>query len=359
MLPYWILFALPAWLALSSARPVDLSSSSWSQIWKLFFVFLVLMIGLRYNVGGDWYTYLDKVQQMRYVSLRQLLTFSGNTEASYSLLNWIAFNTTFGVYFVNTACAAFFSWGLIEFCRNQPRPWLAVVVAVPYLIIVVCMGYTRQGTAIGFAMLGMLALSDQKFFRFVLFIILAASFHRASIILFPLAALSHQKNKIWTVSWVLILSVILYSLFLESSLDRLNHGYVDNKLMSAGAGIRVAMNAVPAIIFLVNKNRFGLSKNDKIYWMWMSMSSLFFLILLQSSTSSTMVDRLALYMIPLQLFVLSRVPELFGKLSDSNFGLVLAVVVYSALVLFVWLFFAVHAGAWLPYQFYPLVWLTE
>jgi len=29
----------------------------------------------------------------------------------------------------------------------------------------------------------------------------------------------------------------------------------------------------------------------------------------------------------------------------------------AAAVLFVWLFFAAHAFAWLPYQFYPWVWL--
>ncbi len=359
MLPYWILFALPAWLAISSSRPVVLSSSSWSQVWKLFFVYVVLMIGLRYEVGGDWTTYMDKINLIRYVSFSQLLTFQNNTEIGYTLLNWIAVNVAFDIYFVNTACAVFFSWGLVEFCRNQPRPWLAVVVAVPYLIIVVAMGYTRQGTALGFIMLAMVELSRKKFLPFVVFVILAVSFHKSAVILLPFAALSHPINRIWTVSWVLLLGALLYSFFVESSLASLNHGYIENKYMSAGAGIRIAMNAVPAIIYLFFSNRFCLSKHDRLFWMSISVCSLFFVLLLQISVSSTMVDRLALYMIPLQLFVLCRVPELFGKSIGSDSGLVLAVVVYSAFVLFVWLFFASHANVWLPYQFYPLVWLFE
>ena len=71
------------------------------------------------------------------------------------MLNWLAARTELGPYFVNTVCAALFAWGLVVFCRAQPRPWLALVVAVPYLVTVVAMGYTRQGTAIGLAMLAL------------------------------------------------------------------------------------------------------------------------------------------------------------------------------------------------------------
>jgi len=59
------------------------------------------------------------------------------------------------------------------------------------------------------------------------------------------------------------------------------------------------------------------------------------------------------------LFVLSRLPNAIGKPNGLNSMLVYGVVVYSAVVLFVWLFFADHAIYWLPYQFYPWVWLFK
>ena len=66
--------------------------------------------------------------------------------------------------------------------------------------------------------------------------------------------------------------------------------------------------------------------------------------------STTVVDRLSLYLIPLQLAVLPRLAYLFkGRFLGRSL-----VIIYSALVLFVWLNFAVHAQYWLPYQFYPV-----
>ncbi len=43
--------------------------------------------------------------------------------------------------------------GLVQFCRKQPLPWLALAVAAPFIIIVVGMGYTRQSVALGFILL--------------------------------------------------------------------------------------------------------------------------------------------------------------------------------------------------------------
>ena len=66
--------------------------------------------------------------------------------------------------------------------------------------------------------------------------------------------------------------------------------------------------------------------------------------------TSTAVDRLSLYIIPLQMAVLARMPRAL----DSPI-LRVTIMLYSAAVLFVWLGFATHAQYWLPYRFYPLV----
>ena len=91
------------------------------------------------------------------------------------LLNWFAGQNELGFWFVNTVCGGIFSYGLIAFARSQPRPWLALAVAVPYLIIVVAMGYTRQAAAIGFVMLGLVRLGNGSFVRFALCIALASN----------------------------------------------------------------------------------------------------------------------------------------------------------------------------------------
>jgi hypothetical protein len=259
------------------------------------------------------------------------------------------------LYFVNTASAAIFSWGLVVFCRAQPRPWLALVVAIPYLVTVVAMGYTRQSVAIGLAMLALVALTDRKLLRFVVFVALAATFHKSAVILMPLAVLAGTKHRLWTAFWVGLVSVIFYVLLLQDSVASLQSGYIEAQYESQGAALRLAMNAVPAVVFLWLGRRFVMPPDERTFWTWMSLAALCFVVLLLVSPSSTAVDRVALYWIPLQLFVLSRLPNAMAGRGGQKAFWVRAVVAYSAVVLFVWLFFASHAFAWLPYQFYPWV----
>jgi hypothetical protein len=119
------------------------------------------------------------------------------------------------------------------------------------------------------------------------------------------------------------------------------------------------MNATPAALFLLLRKRFHLPPQQLKFWTWLSWGALIFVILLKVSPSSTAVDRVALYFIPLQLFVWSRIPDVLGRPGRGNPLWVLAVVVSSAAVLFVWLFFGAFSYYWLPYQFYPWVWFWQ
>lgn len=353
MLPYWFLFVLAAWRASTRLQAMPLAPAArWPDWWRVAFAVMVLMIGLRHQVGGDWLTYAEAIQRASHDSLQTAVT---QGDPAYSVLNWLAARLDLGPYFVNTVCAALFAWGLVVFCRAQPRPWLALVVAVPYLVTVVAMGYTRQGTAIGLAMLGLVALADRKTMRFVLFVALAATFHKSAVILMPLAILAGTRNRWWTALWVGLASLLFYVLLLQESVDALNVNYIGAQYESSGAAIRVAMNAVPAVLFMGFRRRFVMLAADRTFWTWMSLGAIAFVGLLVVSPSSTAVDRVALYWIPLQLFVLSRLPDVLGRRHGPNGIWVRAVVGYSAAVLFVWLFFAQTAFAWLPYQFYPWV----
>ena len=317
------------------------------------FVLLVLVIGLRHEVGADWGQYLELVNRASDESLEQAVS---QGEPAFSLLNWLSAWMGLGPYFVNTVCAALFAWGVVVFCLAQPRSWLALVVAVPYLVTVVAMGYTRQGVAIGLVMLGLESLAHQKILRFVLFVVLAATFHKSAVILLPIAILAGTRHWFWASLWIGPTSLLFYGLLLQESVDAFIANYINEAMDSAGAAIRVAMNAVPAVLFLSLRQRFSMPQADRIFWTWMSLGALAFGGLLAVSPSSTAVDRVALYWIPLQLFVLSRLPDALGRQSRRNAQWVWVVVGYSATVMFVWLFFAIHAVYWIPYQFYPWVW---
>jgi hypothetical protein len=148
-------------------------------------------------------------------------------------------------------------------------------------------------------------------------------------------------------------------LILAEFVDKLVAGYITDQFESSGAGIRIAMNALPAAVFLLFRQRFDLPHAQRTFWTWMSLGGLAFIGLLAISPSSTAVDRVALYWIPLQMYVWSRWPAAMAKNSNTQLPWLVGVLVYSFAVQFVWLFFADHSYAWVPYQFYPRVWIWQ
>ena len=89
-------------------------------------------------------------------------------------------------------------WGTVVFCRDQPNPWLALLAAVPYMLVVVGMGYTRQAVALGFALLGLAALGHGRTRAFVIWIAIGATFHKSAVSLLPIAALAASHNRFMT-----------------------------------------------------------------------------------------------------------------------------------------------------------------
>ena len=334
--------------------PQSTKRDRWPDVWRVIYVILVMMIGLRHEVGGDWIQYIQMLESYTNTAAANKFEFQ---DPAFVLFNMLASWSGLGVYLLNFLSAIFFSWGLVVFCRAQPRPMLALVVAVPYLITVVAMGYTRQGVAIGIAMIGMVALGKGYTLRFFLWIAFAALFHKSAIILIPMAILASTKRRVTTLIWVAVSGFILFALLLQDAASFLIYGYVESQYQSSGTAIRLAMNGLPALVFLIFRKRFQVSLQQRTFWTWMAWSSLLLIALLLLSPSSTAVDRVALYWIPLQLFVFSSLPNALGQRTGKNAVWVYAVVVYSAAVHFVWLVYADTAFAWLPYQFYPWVWL--
>lgn len=355
MWPYWLMFLLPALAAVSGgarfvlAHPAgrNRADPTW---WCVGFLYS-LMIGYRVEVGGDWFNYFHFLDDVKGLSVPEVLAMS---DPGYHFVNWLSLELGGGIFGVNLICGGIFAGGLVRFCRALLRPWLAMAVSVPYLVIGVAMGYSRQGVALGLAMLGLVALMHRSTLRFVVWVVLGATFHKTAVLLLPIAALAASRNRLLTVAWVGMVSVAAYGLLLQDSIDTLYSGYIDAGYQSEGALIRLLMNAVPAGILLLWWKRFRFGAGEASLWLWCSIISMVLLVILFISPSSTAVDRIALYMLPLQMVVSSHLPEVFGKPRGRDQELVFGVLLYYATVLFVWLNFANHSQYWLPYRFYPL-----
>jgi len=346
--PYWIMFTLFAAGAIQ--YPADVRRTVHGGPFLLAMgVFTVFFVGLRYEVGGDWLNYIDIMEVIRN---RDFWEGVWKQDPGYGLLNWITARIGFGIWFVNLVCAVLFVFGMMKFARKQPNPWLVFVVAAPYLIIVVAMGYVRQGVAIGFILAG-LSVLDRGILRFLIYLSLGAAFHKSAVVVLPFVALSASRNRVLTAAIGFFSVFLLYYLFVQASVDKLVTNYVVAAYASQGAGIRVAMNIPPALLFMAFSKRFAADEQSRKLWRNFSIAALAALVLLEMTSATAAVDRLALYLIPLQMFVLSRLPFAFGNGGRPSSGLTLAVLLYSATIQFVWLNYADNSDSWLPYQFYP------
>lgn len=354
MIIYWCLFLIPAFLSLRFGTP-KYSRSQFTRRdiqWAIPVVGLTVVIGMRHGVGGDWSNYLPYLEDMKNLDFETAIILG---DPGYALLNWMGANFGGGIYFVNSICGLLFSIGLVAFCRQLPRPWLALAVAVPYLVLVVAMGYSRQGVALGIALLAISYLQRSRVRSFIVVLTIAALFHKSAVILIALPLVIKTKNRI--LMWIIIsvTGIVLFVLLLAEAIESLRAGYLDDEYQSAGAGVRIALNALAGIIFLLFKKRFILQENEGRIWTFMSWGTIAFIAILFISPSSTAVDRVALYFLPLQLFVWTHFPDAVSKAGGRNLLSVLSVLGFYALILFVWLFFASHRHAWIPYKFFPFV----
>src|SRR6056300_1738535 len=162
MLPYWLLLLIPA-----AAIFINRSMVGPSQvlIWWGVWLFYVLAVGLRFEVGGDWFSYINHLEMRTGASMTQVLL---GSDPGYYLINWVVAQFDGSIAWVNVACAIVLVTGVLSFARSQPLPWLAFFVAVPYLIIVVGMGYTRQSAALGFLLIGLVAIGNGRMKTFVI-----------------------------------------------------------------------------------------------------------------------------------------------------------------------------------------------
>ncbi len=356
MLPYLILFAFFAAGALFSRQPLTARITGdqpdgaglahFARPGAMFAIgglLMALMIGLREEVGADWPSYFDMWERARFDDLADALD---RSDPAYHFLNWTAVQLGLGLWAVNLVCAALFTWGLVRFAMAQPMPWLVMVVAIPYLVTVVAMGYTRQAVAIGLLLAGLASLfGGGSFLRFACYAILAAMFHRTAVLALPLVIFSTDRGRLFTAIAGVILIYGLYVSLLADDVGMLVRNYVDARYNSQGALIRVILITIPAALYFLFRRRLQFGGVEEKFWRLNSLAAMALLVALFVVPSSTAIDRIALYIFPLQLAVLSRLPLVFpGQLSTAM------VVAYSLAIQLGWLVFAVHAKWWLPYQ---------
>jgi len=341
MLTYWMMYFVAATGALMYAGKNKIRSNG--VAWMLVGSLYIFLIGFRKS-GGDWNNYLHRFVELQYMTFDTALV---GRDRGYQTIAYYCSDWGLGFFTLTMICAVLSMVGLIKFLRQQPNAWLGMTVAVPYLILVVYMGYMRQGVALGLVMWAIVALQRGKFLKFLVLIVIATTFHKSAIMMIAFGIFSGDKGKLFKLLGVIAAVAGVWSLFVSSEATVLWKNYVDAQMQSQGAMIRVLLNAIPAVLLLYFRKEWKKYFDDYRFWVMVSFASLASIVMVKFA--STAVDRMALYFIPLQIIVYARLPLLAQKRLSPKTTTYLIVLFYFV-ILFVWLNFAANVRYWLPYR---------
>lgn len=346
---YWLLFAFPAIMALAypiSDVPIPLSTAQrWAM--TMFIILYTLIGGLREEIGGDWLNYLNIFEDIRTDTFVHAVT---AIEPYFGMLNWLSAQAGLGIYLVNGACCLILVYGVVKVAEGFKEPWLAILIAVPYLLIVVGMGYVRQGAAIGFILLAIRALDRQQPILTLVFLWIAVGFHNAAVMVLPLFVFALMRRyRIFAVLFAIV-AVFAFYYILAPRLDTYQTNYLEAEYSSGGATARVLMSLIPSLLLLARLRHFPASPRIKIFWIAVAVANCLAALALVLSPSSTAVDRVALFFAMIQMAVFGEMRSLAGASRRTVPALRIALIGVAAALQVVWLTFGTYSSFWVPYN---------
>lgn len=348
MFSYFLIFALIlAAYILSISFKLDRRAKNL----LLFILFLMLLIftGLRYEVGGDWESYLFWFNRIKNYGIDLGLKEIISSDIGYNLVNLISAKFNLGIYGVNTICAFLFLTGLFAFLNKRiPNPFFGLMIAYPYLIMVVGMGYTRQSVALGFTFIVYNLILENKPYKALFFSILAFTFHKTGTISLILLFLNREiRKKKWLTIMVIALIVFGFSTeVFQMVMSRFYNLYVSYPIKSEGGTLRAITVLIPSLILIIF-NRSMRKFSDQRFWF--STSIITAILCFLSLFKLTFADRLLLYFYPVQIVGFDAAKVLEKNMSWRAF-VAIGIVIFSLSVMTTWLLFAVHIDAWIPYK---------
>ena len=202
----------------------------------------------------------------------------------------------------------------------------------------------------GFVCFAYNAFVDARLLRFVLFVIIATSFHSSAISFLLLAPfvggeLSFRRMALGG----LLASPGVYYLLTSETFEAYSQLYVGTATDAAGAPLRSGLLALTGLAFLWFLDRKWKAQSIRDYSLIKLSSYIMVAIFPLSIYSSVMGDRIAFYLYPIQLIVLARLPLLVP--GPYSIAISFAPYAVGTLFLLIWTqLSSLFQQCYLPYQ---------
>lgn len=342
MLPYFYVTGFIAFMAfISPARRVHFFA------WGMAFLVLLIFVGLRHHVGMDWNNYLYMIDRANTGSLQDAFNVA---EPGYASLLWVSGQMGWGVYGSNLAGTFIFCLGLFRYARTTRYPWVALLVAMPMLVIVVSMSANRQAVAIGVLLWVVAGWNGSGLIKRAVGIGVAALFH-FSALFFLIFLVSDLKlgRSLKIALAAIFLAGAAYVLLATGRVDYYDSLYVTGQTemtQSEGAIFHVLFNGGPALLYLLlPRRKRTLLFPDQLH---QQMAFVAIALIPAALITSAAAGRISLYLFPVSMYAISAFPLLIESATARTFTRY-GIALFMLLVLFIWLGYANSSGAHLPY----------
>ncbi|MFA0116641.1 EpsG family protein [Vibrio breoganii] len=258
---------------------------------KIIYIAIVvfsLIYGFRFEVGVDWFNYITSYN-MHIDDGEKIYEFT-TLEIGYKLLNIIAYYVDQGivtVIFLSTVL--FISFTLFALKNIGLNPFYFFAIVAPYHFVMSGVNYTRQSVALSIFLYAVSFLINKDKNRFLLFIVIAGTFHTSALCFAPLFFIENKKRYL-TIILLIVIPPIVFSMLGEYE------QYLQGSMDSAGLYLRALYLIAPSFLLILHYKtvkEFSLIEKRLIYLVFFS----FPLIVLFSVLSTTIADRFAYYFI--------------------------------------------------------------
>ncbi|MEL7445901.1 MAG: EpsG family protein, partial [Pseudomonadota bacterium] len=251
MYPYFILIGLPAFFGLFTNRQTQGGIG-------LLFVLVIFtgLIGLRYDIGPDWFAYTMQAERLPVMPFGELVA---QGEFGWSLVAIICDQLGLGVQGLAFISALVFVAGVVAVARSVEEPMLAVIAAVPYLSIAVAMSGMRQATAMGIIFIAVGFWYRLPLWGRIALILFASTFHFTALALLFVVALEADLKPIakGAAAAAVFVIVLYFVTVTDFRIDRYAENYFGEggAANAEGAFLHVALTGVPCIVYFMFRGR--------------------------------------------------------------------------------------------------------
>ena len=325
------------------------------KFFSFFCILLYLFIGFRFQVGGDWGSYLQTYHDFKFGNINYIYDILFKKEALfYSLYYFFSnFYYDFGFTTVNLICAIFFMYGLYRFLITLNNPFFSLLISFHFLIIV-GMGYVRQSVTLGILFYILAIYNKISFLKLNSIVIMGSFFHFTSFLYlgfnffkfkFFLRFINFKILIIVLPLFFLLFFLLIYYFFPKYA------WFFTIWIRSYGAFYKIIPILFASLLYLFFNEKFKKEFPNTVFLIYQLCAIIGIILFPLSFFYPSLVDRLFINLIPLYIIVFSKL-LIFSKSYFISSIYFIFFSLYNLLYLLIWFIYANNSFAWFPYYFY-------